>query len=104
MTTEMQKKYKHETGEDAWDVLFGGSDGENTVVYVEGLSPEYIKWIEERAKKAEPPAIPQQPQAGSEASPKPCLCDSCAIVCLIYAGEVTECSGYKQKGTASAVR
>lgn len=24
-----------------------------------------------------------------------CLCDDCSVGCLIYAGEVTQCSGYK---------
>ena len=46
--------------------------------------------IRNAANNAETPAIPQQPQAGSEASPKPCLFDDCEVECIIYAGEVKQ--------------
>ena len=28
---------------------------------------------------------------------KKCLCDSCSVGCLVYAGEVKECTGYKSR-------
>jgi len=58
---DLQKKYKDETGKDAWECVCGNEDGENHAVYVEAITANYLNWVESCAQDKEPPAIPQQP-------------------------------------------
>ena len=61
--------------------------------------PMFKSVLAARSKQRNRAASTNKPMPVRKAKPKPCLCDSCDVACLIYAGEVTECSGYKKRGT-----
>lgn len=88
-----------------WDVATYRQCDKNIDIYA-CPKAKLVLPVKSRAQNKESPAIPQQPQAGSDASPKPCAncqhgpIDSCDRLCL---HNVTFIDHYIPR-TASAVR